>query len=143
VRQIAVPFLTEVVERLPELLSGLKKRNEDLLAAGYHAQVHVDDQTSLLFLINQGKRVPMRWDNGRFRTKDGSYVTADLEGLAPRISPNALLRPVMQDYLLPTIAYVGGPSEIAYMAQSQVLYQALLHRMPVIFPRNTFTLLDP
>jgi bacillithiol biosynthesis cysteine-adding enzyme BshC len=142
VRQIAVPFLTEVVERLPELLSDLKQRNDDLVAAGYHAQVHVDEQTSLLFLINQGKRVPMRWDNGRFRTKDGSYVTADLEGLAPRISPNALLRPVMQDYLLPTIAYVGGPSEIAYMAQSQVLYHALLHRMPVIFPRNSFTLLD-
>src|SRR5581483_4593365 len=85
VRQIAVPFLTEVVERLPELLSDLKKRNDDLVAAGYHAQVHIDEQTSLLFLINQGKRVPMRWDNGRFRTKDGSYVTADLEGLAPRI----------------------------------------------------------
>jgi uncharacterized protein YllA (UPF0747 family) len=48
----------------------------------------------------------------------------------------------MQDYLLPTVSYVGGPAEVAYMAQSQVLYQDLLGRMPVIFPRNSFTLLD-
>jgi bacillithiol synthase len=48
----------------------------------------------------------------------------------------------MEDYLLPTAAYVGGPSEIAYMAQAQVLYQDLLGRMPVVFPRNSFTLLD-
>jgi uncharacterized protein YllA (UPF0747 family) len=48
----------------------------------------------------------------------------------------------MEDYLLPTAAYVGGPSEIAYMAQAQVLYKNLLGRMPVVFPRNSFTLLD-
>jgi len=59
-----------------------------------------------------------------------------------RISPNALLRPVMQDFLLPTAAYVGGPAEIAYFAQGSVLYDALLKRMPVIYPRNSYTLLD-
>jgi uncharacterized protein YllA (UPF0747 family) len=48
----------------------------------------------------------------------------------------------MQDYLLPTVAYVGGPAEVAYMAQAQVLYEKLLGRMPVIFPRNSMTLLD-
>jgi uncharacterized protein YllA (UPF0747 family) len=48
----------------------------------------------------------------------------------------------MQDYLLPTAAYIGGPAEIAYFAQSEVLYSALLDRMPVIVPRAGFTLLD-
>src|SRR5581483_12296145 len=66
----------------------------------------------------------------------------ELQALADRISPNALLRPVLQDYLLPTVSYIGGPSEVAYMAQAQVLYENLLGRMPVIFPRNSFTLLD-
>ena len=46
-------------------------------------------------------------------------------------SPNALFRPVVQDFLLPTVAYFGGPAEIAYFAQSQVLYEKLLGRMPV------------
>jgi uncharacterized protein YllA (UPF0747 family) len=53
-----------------------------------------------------------------------------------------LLRPVVQDYLLPTAAYVGGPAELAYLAQSQVIYKRLLGRQPVAFPRAGFTLLD-
>jgi uncharacterized protein YllA (UPF0747 family) len=48
----------------------------------------------------------------------------------------------MQDYLLPTAAYIGGPAEIAYLAQSEVLYSRLLNRMPVMVPRSGFTLLD-
>jgi uncharacterized protein YllA (UPF0747 family) len=93
-------------------------------------------------LLGANKRTAIRWKDGRFVTKERSYSAAELAAEAEKISPNALLRPVMQDYLLPTVSYVGGPSEIAYMAQGQVLYRKLLGRMPVIFPRNSFTLLD-
>jgi uncharacterized protein YllA (UPF0747 family) len=48
----------------------------------------------------------------------------------------------MQDYLLPTVAYIGGPGELAYLAQSEVLYDALLGCMPVVMSRSAFTLLD-
>ncbi len=142
IREIAAPFLGDAVARVPELLDALRRRNSELAAAGYHAQVQVEDNSSLLFLLNEGKRIPIRWNEGRFAARDRSYSTADLQSLADRLSPNALLRPVMQDFLLPTASYIGGPSEIAYMAQAQVLYQRLLGRMPVIFPRNSFTLLD-
>jgi bacillithiol biosynthesis cysteine-adding enzyme BshC len=142
VREIAAGFLSEAAERVPELVSALRQRNEDLTVVGYHTQVHIDDDTSLLFLIGEHKRVALRWKDGRFIARDQGYSLTELRKHAERLSPNALLRPVMQDYLLPTIAYIGGPSEIAYMAQAQVLYQNLLGRMPVIFPRNSFTLLD-
>ncbi len=142
IRQIAAPFLADAVTRLPELLPSLQQRNAELLAAGYHAQVQVEDDSSLLFLLNEGKRIPIRWNDGRFTSRDRSYSVSDLQAAADRLSPNALLRPVMQDFLLPTASYVGGPSEVAYMAQAEVLYDQLLGRMPVIFPRNSFTLLD-
>ena len=142
IRKLAAPLLSEAAARVAELGAGLRERNRDLLAAGYHAQVHIEDDTSLLFLLEGGKRFPIRWKDGRFSTRDRSYTVAELQARADMLSPNALLRPVMQDYLLPTVIYVAGPSEIAYMAQSQVLYQNLLGRMPVIFPRNSFTLLD-
>src|SRR5581483_3659210 len=58
-------------------------------------------------------------------------------------SANALLRPVMQDYLLPTIAYVGGAAEVAYFAQSAVIYQALLGRVTPIVPRFSATVIEP
>ncbi len=141
VRRIGVPLLSEAVRRLPELLPLIRQRNRELETAGYHSQVNVEDDTSLLFLIN-GKRTPLRWKDNRLVAKDASYSLEDVERLGPSISPNALLRPVLQDYLLPTVAYVGGPAEVAYMAQSAVLYDTLLQRTPVIVPRNSLTLLD-
>ena len=142
IRHIAAPLMSEVAWRLPELVPALRQRDHDLSAAGYHSQVLVDEDASLLFLLADGKRVPVRFKDGQFVTRERSYSTGDLQQVAHRLSPNALLRPVMQDFLLPTVSYIGGPAEIAYLAQTQVLYQQLLGRMPVIFPRNSFTLLD-
>jgi len=52
------------------------------------------------------------------------------------------LRPVIQDSVLPTVAYIGGPAEIAYLAQSEAIYRIILDRMPVAVPRTGFTILD-
>jgi bacillithiol biosynthesis cysteine-adding enzyme BshC len=142
IRQLAAPFLCEVAGRVPELVAALKCRDAELAKAGYHSQVHLEDDSSLLFLLRDGRRAPVRREENQFAVRDQLYSAADLQGLASALSPNALLRPVMQDYLLPTVSYVAGPAEIAYMAQGSVLYQALLGRMPVIYPRNGFTLLD-
>lgn len=140
-RQIAAPFLAKAVSRVDVLMDGLRTRNAELESAGYHAQVYVDGETSPVFLLEGGKRIPLKFQKGRFTAKNRAFAPEELAAQGGAISPNALLRPVMQDYLLPTIAYVGGPAEVAYMAQAQVLYRNLLGRMPVIFPRNGFTLL--
>jgi len=116
----------------------------------YHAQVKVAEEMSLLFLVSDvdGERLALR------RTTDGGwkagrhvYSTASLleilEREPERLSPNALLRPVFQDTILPTAAYIGGPSEIAYFAQSAVLYQAILGRMTPVLPRLSGTLIEP
>ncbi len=142
IREMAAPFMSEVVQRVPELVASLRQRDRDLSAAGYHSQVLVDDDTSLLFLLKDGKRAPVRFKDGHFVTRERSYTAGELQALSHQLSPNALLRPVMQDFLLPTVSYIGGPAEVAYLAQSQVLYHQLLGRMPVIYPRNSFTLLD-
>ncbi len=142
IRAVATPLLTTAVDAIAELKCALRQRDSELVGAGYHAQVYIDEDSSLLFLLADGKRLPMRWKENRFVARDRSYSEAELRALGDRLSPNALLRPVMQDYLLPTAAYVGGPAEVAYLAQSQPLYQKLLGRMPVVFPRNSFTLVD-
>jgi uncharacterized protein YllA (UPF0747 family) len=76
-----------------------------------------------------------------------SYSTADLLAIldsAPeRISPNAILRPVFQDTILPTTAYIGGPAEVAYFAQSAVLYERILCRITPILPRLSASLIEP
>ncbi len=132
-RAISAPLVAEALSAAPELKAGLLERNRELASSGYHAQVHLEPKTSLFFLLENGERVPLRLKDSEF---------AMLGGRAADISPNALLRPVMQDYLLPTAAYVGGPAELAYLAQSRVIYDRLLGRMPVVLPRSAFTLLD-
>lgn len=142
--------LRQAIVRADELRVALNDRDQQLVAAGYHTQVLVSPLSSLLFLFdsNSGARVPLR------RTADGGwqaarqqYSTAELLAIldaAPeRLSPNALLRPVFQDSMLPTAAYVGGPSEVAYFAQSQVLYERILGRTTPVLPRLSATLIEP
>lgn len=142
VRRIAAPFLRQALESATELKRDLLERNQELMKAGYHAQVHIEPQTSVFLLLEGDRRVSLRRQNGEYAAKDRTYSIDELAERAEQLSPNALLRPVMQDYLLPTVSYIGGPAEMAYMAQAQVLYERLLGRMPVMTPRATFTLLD-
>jgi bacillithiol biosynthesis cysteine-adding enzyme BshC len=133
-RQMAAPFLKRALEAAPTLKSHLLRRNIELKSQGYHAQVLIEQDTSLFFLLENGERKSIK-------RKDAEF--AGIADRAADISPNAVLRPVLQDYLFPTVAYIGGPAEVAYLAQSKVIYDELLGRMPVVLPRSGFTLLDP
>jgi bacillithiol biosynthesis cysteine-adding enzyme BshC len=146
--------LRYAVEHADKLQAASIARSEELVRAGYHAQVLVAEGGSMLFLLDEttGERVALRRTasgNGDGQWKAGTHVysSADLIGIleaAPeRLSPNALLRPVFQDTLLPTAAYVGGPAEIAYFAQSAVLYEEILGRITPVLPRLSATLLEP
>ncbi len=141
-RELAAPTMRAAVESATELAADLLARNRELVAAGYHAQVHMEDQTSLAFLLENGKRLALRRHGREYILNGRRFDTAELAGRAASLSPNALLRPVVQDAILPTVACIGGPAEIAYLAQSEVLYRRLLGRMPVAVPRTGFTILD-
>lgn len=150
---LGAPVLAQAIQQADELHAALLQRDEELHARGYHSQVLVAEQSSLLFLLDAttDARLPLRrvTQDGQRQWKAGSQrfttdeLLAILQVTPERISPNALLRPVFQDTLLPTSAYVGGPAEIAYFAQSQVLYQRLLGRMTPVLPRLSATLLEP
>ena len=146
--RLGAPVLQAAIERADELHTALLERNRELQATGYHAQVAVAERGSLLFLIDDktGARNALRrteasltepaglWQAGREK-----YSTEDLLGILAaqpeRISPSALLRPIFQDQILPTSAYIGGPAEIAYFAQSAVLYERILGRLTPVLPR--------
>jgi bacillithiol synthase len=142
--------LRYAIEHAAELQDALIARGDELVKAGYHAQVLVVEGGSMLFLLEEttGERVALRRTaEGQWKAGGRAYSTAELiailENAPERLSPNALLRPVFQDTLLPTAAYVGGPAEIAYFAQSAVLYEAILGRITPVLPRLSATLLEP
>jgi bacillithiol biosynthesis cysteine-adding enzyme BshC len=146
---LGAPVLRQAIEHAADFEAALHDRDKLLAERGYHSQVLVAPGSSLLFLIDEasGARLPLRRKNGSWLAGKISYSTADLLAIldaAPeRFSPNALLRPIFQDYLLPTQAIVGGPAEIAYYAQNQVLYQAILGRTTPVLPRLSATLIEP
>jgi bacillithiol biosynthesis cysteine-adding enzyme BshC len=142
IRALAAPFMRQAVEQMPELCDALMARSRELEDRGYHAQVLVDSKTSLVFLLENGQRIALRRTAEGFTAGPRKWTPAELAAQAEHLSPNALLRPVLQDYLMPTAAYAGGPAELAYFAQSQVLYRRLLGRQPVAMPRAGFTLID-
>jgi bacillithiol biosynthesis cysteine-adding enzyme BshC len=142
VRQIAAPLIRDAVEAAPELTESVLERNLELDRTGYHAQVHFEPKTSLFFLLDRGHRLGLKRSGDRYVGDSIRMSAAELASRAEQVSPSALLRPVVQDYLLPTVAQVGGPAEVAYLAQSQALYRALGRPTPVVVPRTGFTLLD-
>ena len=148
--RLGASTLRAAIERAAEFEERLLGRTKELEAAGYHAQVLVKSGHSLLFLVDAetGKREALqRGADGAWKAGAALYTQAELleilESSPERISPNALLRPVFQDTILPTAAYVGGPAEIAYFAQSAVLYEGILGRVTAVLPRFSATLIEP
>src|SRR6266576_2278425 len=149
---IAQPIYHAAIERVIEIDEALLARGKDLEAAGYHQQVKVTPSSTLLFTLQDGARVPIhRRINGdavvEFLIGDSRLTKEELQrqiAATPQdFSPNVLLRPVVQDYLLPTLAYTGGAAEVAYFAQAAVVYQALLGRVTPIVPRFSATVVEP
>lgn len=154
--RLGAPVLRAGIERADELHAALLERNAALEAAGYHAQVAVTPQSSLLFLIDEktGAREALKrtaptaaeprgpWQAGK-RNYSTEELLAILDAEPERISPAALLRPVFQDFLFSTSLIVGGPAEIAYFAQSAVLYERILGRQTPAAPRFSATLIEP
>jgi len=148
---LAKPLFRAAIERASELDEALLGRGKALEAAGYHQQVKVTAASTLLFEVKNGARTVVRRKNNGI---NGGEFAVGEERIAPRelldrieqapekFNPNALFRPVVQDYLLPTLVYTGGPAEVAYFAQAAVVYERLLGRVTPILPRFSATLLE-
>ncbi len=145
--RIAAPLFLDALQRSAELNQAVLERNQQLRDGGYHEQVKVTGESTPLFALVNGVRVPVHRANGAFTIAKKAVSAEELQkrvATAPEnFSANVLLRPVLQDYWLPTLAYIGGPAEIAYFAQAAVVYEKLLGRVTPILPRMSATLIEP
>ena len=152
---IAEPMFRAAIERADELGTALQARGKALEAAGYHQQVKVNFSSTLLFTIHQGARTPIH-RRGTGETSEfliGTDAAAEklsqtelisrIGSNPEKFSPNVLLRPIIQDYLLPTLAYTGGAAEAAYFAQAGAVYESLLGRVTPVVPRFSATIVEP
>jgi bacillithiol biosynthesis cysteine-adding enzyme BshC len=152
--RIAAPIYRAAVEHASEIADAVLARGQALEAAGYHQQVKVTSSSVLLFTLQNGVRTPIQHADGTspefLIASENATEKLSSDELLDRISttpesfsPNVLLRPVVQDYLLPTLAYAGGAAETAYFAQAGAVYERILGRTTPIVPRFSATLVEP
>jgi bacillithiol biosynthesis cysteine-adding enzyme BshC len=121
------------------------KAGAALVAKGYHAQATLPDGTVSLFHLNE-ERAPIRIEGKTAvvgeRTMTLDELSDETRNHPEHFSPNVLLRPLVQDTVFPTICYVAGPNELAYLGQLKDVYAHFGIPMPLFYQRGTATLAD-
>ena len=153
---VAAPIYRAAIERAEDLDTALLARGDALERAGYYQQVKVTPSSVLLFATRDGARTAIHRREGSNKGVEfaiggepgaeriSSAELLDRIASAPEnFSPNVLLRPVVQDYLLPTLAYTGGAAEAAYFAQVGAVYEKIPGRVTPIVPRFSATVVEP
>ncbi|MDE2846813.1 MAG: bacillithiol biosynthesis cysteine-adding enzyme BshC [Gemmatimonadota bacterium] len=144
------PLMRPVFEReirAPLSTTGsVLEASRDLEHAGFHPQVSRSPDAVNLFLYEDGQRNALRYEDGRFSSRDeslsftGKELLRMLEDTPGRFTHNVITRPLVQDTLFPTLTYIGGPAEIAYYGQLGGVYRQFGLPFPVVYPRASHTL---
>jgi bacillithiol biosynthesis cysteine-adding enzyme BshC len=118
----------------------------ELVKRGYHVQVQTSGENLALFHLDGAGRRAIRVQDGQFMVGNERYPAAALVQEAAEkphaFSPSVLLRPIVQDTLFPTVCYVAGPNELAYLGQLRGVYEHFGVPMPLMYPRASATLVD-
>ena len=136
--QFAVESQEKITKALDDTTYALKE-------AGYHDQVQVQS-SNLFFLNDESQRVKIQFVDGVWSIPGKKWTQKelldDIDAHPEHFSPNVFLRPVLQDFILPVAAYVGGPGEIAYYAQMKEFYNCFGYKMPTILPRFSLSIFE-
>lgn len=148
-RQLLVPFFQQAVKGRAGIGEALKQTGKSLQEMGFGAAFEAEEGLTGLFTVQGGQRLPVTYQGGKYIPRGlalawEEYELVELAENAPeQLSCSAFLRPVAQDVLFPTVAYVGGPGEIAYFGQLKGVYRIFDQQMPAVFPRRGYTLVEP
>lgn len=148
IRELSKGIYQQIIRNQSLLKQNFRQRNQKLDKAGYSLQINKDQTNSHLFVYLAGKRYSLLSIEGKFQTRnrqlvaDQSEILEMINNQPESFSSNVVTRPIVQEYLLPTIAYVGGPGEIAYHGQLKELYSTFNLQMPILYPRESITIVE-
>lgn len=146
-RRLEAPFFQQLIRQSETIQERVLTAIAQLEEMGYKNPVEVRPGQANLFVEVEGERLPLLRQGGEWMTreKEATFTTEQLLEIAEknpeRLSNNVLTRPLMQEYLFPTLAFVGGPGEIAYWSLLKQGFAEVGLEMPIIYPRVQMTLL--
>lgn len=147
-KKIMAPLFRREIENHHEIFEQFERRSLEVIDAGYHRQVHKTGESLNLFINKNGRR-NISVENRKFHLDghDDIYTREQLlemlDSAPEKFSPNVFLRPIAQCLAFPTLCQVVGPSEAAYFAQIQPLFDYLDVPWPVVRPRIFATIVEP
>lgn len=150
IRKLEEPFWRVLLTQNEEIQSLIREKSSQMIELGYPAPIPDKEHFAHLFLCNKGNRYPLYFDGVKWTASgiDGAWHTSDMLSLIntypERLSNNVMTRPLMQEFLFPTLAFVGGPAEVQYWGILKDIFTVCgLLEMPILYPRLQMTLLSP
>ncbi|RSK26931.1 bacillithiol biosynthesis cysteine-adding enzyme BshC [Bacillus sp. HMF5848] len=149
VRKLESPFFTQLITQIDDLQQALQYTQQNILNKGFSLTIGEQSNNAHLFYELKGERVLLEWDEASqlYRDKQNlcSFTRDELLEVAINnpelLSNNVVTRPLMQEFLFPVLAFVGGPGEIAYWAELKQSFEVFDFKMPPIIPRHQLTIL--
>ncbi|MBO1578795.1 bacillithiol biosynthesis cysteine-adding enzyme BshC [Bacillus sp. XF8] len=147
-RKLEVSFFKQILSRYKEVQGSLQKQQQLIREKGYKPIIETKSNAVHIFMQIEEERVLLEEENGKFVGKDGAYsfsyeeLIAEMEKNPERFSNNVVTRPLMQEYIFPTLAFIGGPGEIAYWSELQQVFHVFGFRVPPVVPRLTISYME-
>ncbi|MBM7701765.1 bacillithiol biosynthesis cysteine-adding enzyme BshC [Metabacillus iocasae] len=149
VRRIESSFFVNLIEQNAKLSAAVVSQQE-VIKKSYNPLIEVTEQTAHLFYSQDGERVLLERDvkTNTFTSKQGDTILTQEELLSiarnhpERLSNNVVTRPIMQEYLFPTLSFIAGPGEIAYWAELKSAFELFNFKMPPVVPRLSYVLVE-
>jgi bacillithiol synthase len=147
IKKLTFQPMQRAVENSLQLYKELDSQSSDLEKNGYKRQALVQD-SNLFYIDPDNGRVKLeqidgKWHSGNSLSWDNDKLISEIRAHPEKFSPNVFLRPLLQDSLIPSIAYVAGPGELAYYGQMKRTYEWMQQPMPILIPRFSVTLVEP
>ncbi|MDQ0244200.1 bacillithiol biosynthesis cysteine-adding enzyme BshC [Bacillus fengqiuensis] len=146
-RKVESSFFMQLIEENEQLSKAVLKQQR-LVEQQHPRSIQVDEQTAHLFYYDNNERILLERRAGRFEGKSNETVLTKEELLQiARTSPellsnNVVTRPLMQEFLLPTLAFIAGPGEVAYWAELKQAFELFRFKMPPIVPRLSYAIVE-
>lgn len=146
-RQLEAPYFERIIEAAPTIAKQVTAQEARLDKAGYGTPLFANADAANLFYVKKGARYLLTQTEEGFTTGEEHFTKAQLLAIAREnpeaLSNNVVTRPVMQEMVLPVLAFVGGPGELAYWAALRPAFETLGLQMPIFAPRLHLTLVTP
>jgi bacillithiol synthase len=147
-RKLEKPFFHHLLEGSNSITKEVKAQQETISEKGFPLAIEIKDSAANLFITENGERILLEREGNEFKGKNGefTYTLKQLEEILHsephRFSNNVVTRPMMQEWLFPTLAFVAGPGEIAYWGELKKAFEWAGISMPPIVPRLNMTFVE-